>query len=80
MYTNDFDVEGLSMDALTAIINRQLWDYNQLKKKLENLRNWKNMNSYDIGGDFKYRNSAKVHYAQTEEEIQRIMEENESDV
>lgn len=48
------------------------------EEKLENLRNWRNMNSGEIGGAFKYRNSAKVHYAQTEEEIKRIMEENEN--
>ena len=36
------------------------------------------MNSGEIGGAFKYRNSPKVHYAQTEEEIKRIMEENEN--
>lgn len=80
MYTNDFDIEGLSMDALTAIINRQLWDYTQLKHKLENLRKWKNMNSYEIGGAFKYKNSSKVHYAQSQEEISRIMEEEEGAV
>lgn len=80
MYNSDFDIEGLSMDALTAIIQRQLWDYTQLKKKLENLRKWKNMNSYEIGGAFKYKNSAKVHYAQSEQEVKRIMEENEGAV
>ena len=80
MYTNDFDIEGLSMDALTAIIRRQLWDYSQLKKKIENLKHWRDMNSYDIGGAFKYRNSAKVHYAQSEQEVKRIMEENEGAV
>ena len=80
MYTSDFDIEGLSMDALVAIMQRRMWDYSQLKKKIENLKRWKNMNSYDIGGAFKYRNSAKVHYAQTEEEIARIMEENEGAV
>lgn len=68
------------MDALVAIMQRRMWDYSQLKKKIENLKRWKNMNSYDIGGAFKYRNSAKVHYAQTEEEIARIMEENEGAV
>lgn len=78
MYTNEWDVEGMSMDALVAIMQRRMWDYTQLKKKLENLRNWRNMNSSEIGGAFKYRNSAKVHYAQTEEEIKRIMEENEN--
>lgn len=66
------------MDALVAIMQRRMWDYTQLKHKLENLRRWKNMNSYEIGGAFKYKNSAKVHYAQTEEEIARIMEENEN--
>lgn len=78
MYTNEWDVEGMSMDALVAIMQRRMWDYTQLKKKLENLRSWRNMNSGEIGGAFKYRNSAKVHYAQTEEEIKRIMEENEN--
>lgn len=80
MYTSDFDIEGLSMDALVAIMQRRMWDYSQLKKKLENLRNWKNMNSYEIGGAFKYKNSAKVHYAQSEQEVKRIMEENEGGV
>lgn len=41
------------------------------------------MNSGEIGGAFKYRNSAKVHTAQAEDEIKRIMaqaemEENEN--
>ena len=78
MYTSDFDIDNIAMDALVAIMQRRMWDYSQLKKKLESLRHWKNVNSYDIGGAFKYRNSAKVHYAQTEEEIARIMEENEN--
>lgn len=80
MYTSDFDIEGLSMDALVAIMERRMWDYSQLKKKIENLKHWRDMNSRDIGGAFKYRNSAKVHYAQTEDEIKRIMEENEGAV
>lgn len=75
MYTNNFDIEGLSMDALMAIMQRRMWDYTQLKKKLESLKKWKNMNSYEIGGAFKYKNSAKVHMAQSQEEIARIMEE-----
>ena len=80
MYTSDFDIEGLSMDALVAIMERRMWDYSQLKKKIENLKHWRDMNSGEIGGAFKYKNSAKVHYAQTEEEIARIMEENEGAV
>ena len=68
------------MDALVAIMQRRMWDYTQLKRKLENLRKWKNMNSYEIGGAFKYKNSAKVHYAQSQEEVKRIMEENEGAV
>lgn len=80
MYTSDFDIEGLSMDALVAIMERRMWDYSQLKKKIENLKHWRDMNSGEIGGAFKYRNSAKVHYAQTEDEIARIMEENEGAV
>ena len=80
MYTSDFDIDGLSMDALLAIMQRRMWDYSQLKKKIENLKHWRDMNSGEIGGAFKYRNSAKVHYAQTEEEIARIMEENEGAV
>lgn len=80
MYTSDFDIEGLSMDALVAIMQRRMWDYSQLKKKIENLKHWRDMNSYEVGGAFKYRNSAKVHYAQSEEEIQRIMEEAEGAV
>ena len=36
------------------------------------------MNSGEIGGAFKYKNSAKVHTAQAEDEIKRIMEENEN--
>lgn len=36
------------------------------------------MNSSEIGGAFKYRNSAKVHMAQAEDEIKRIMAENEN--
>lgn len=77
MYTNDFDIEGLSMDALVAIMQRRMWDYSQLKKKIENLRHWRNMNSGEIGGAFKYKNSSKVHYAQTEKEIQKMIEENQ---
>lgn len=77
MYTNDFDIEGLSMDALIAILQHKMWDYSQLKKKIENLRHWRNMNSGEIGGSFKYKNSSKVHYAQTEKEIQKMMEENQ---
>lgn len=80
MYTNDFDIEGLSMDALMAIMQRRMWDYTQLKKKLESLKKWKNMNSYEIGGAFKYKNSAKVHYAQSQDEMNRIMEEYESGI
>lgn len=68
------------MDALMAIMQRRMFDYTQLKKKLEALKRWKNMNSYEIGGAFKYKNSAKVHMAQTEEEISRIMEEQESGI
>ena len=68
------------MDALVAIMQRRMWDYSQLKKKIENLKHWRDMNSSEIGGAFKYRNSAKVHYAQSEEEIQRIMEEAEGAV
>ncbi len=68
------------MDALVAIMQRRMWDYSQLKKKIENLKHWRDMNSYEVGGAFKYRNSAKVHYAQSEEEIQRIMEEAEGAV
>lgn len=77
MYTNDFDIEGLSMDALIAILQHKMWDYSQLKKKIENLRHWRNMNSGEIGGAFKYKNSSKVHYAQTEREIQKMIEENQ---
>lgn len=80
MYKSDFDIDGLSLDALMAILQHKLWDYSQLKKKIENLKHWRDMNSGDIGGAFKYRNSAKVHYAQTEDEIKRIMEENEGAV
>lgn len=76
MFISDFDVEGLSMDALVAIMQRRMWDYTQLKNKLENLKHWRNMNSGEIGGAFKYKNSSKVHYAQTEKEIQKMMEEN----
>lgn len=80
MYKSDFDIDGLSLDALMAILQHKLWDYSQLKKKIENLKHWRDMNSGEIGGAFKYRNSAKVHYAQTEDEIARIMEENEGAV
>lgn len=68
------------MDALVAIMERRMWDYTQLKKKISNLKHWRDMNSGEIGGAFKYKNSAKVHYAQTEEEIQRIMGEEEGAV
>lgn len=80
MYKSDFDIENIAMDALMAILQHKLWDYSQLKKKLENLRKWKNMNSREIGGAFKYKNSAKVHYTQSQEEVKRIMEENEGAV
>ena len=78
MYKSDFDVEGLSMDALTAILQHKLWDYSQLKNKISNLKHWRDMNSGEIGGAFKYKNSAKVHYAQSEQELKRIMEGNEN--
>ena len=77
MYKSDFDVDGLSMDALMAILTGKRWDYTQIKRKIECLKRWKDMNSYEIGGAFKYKNSSKVHYAQTEKEIQKMMEENE---
>lgn len=77
MYKSDFDIDGLSMDALMAILTGKRWDYIQIKRKIECLKRWKDMNSYEIGGAFKYRNSSKVHYAQTEKEIQKMMEENE---
>lgn len=77
MYKSDFDIDGLSMDALMAILTGKRWDYIQIKRKIECLKRWKDMNSGEIGGAFKYKNSAKVHYAQTEKEIQKMMEENE---
>ena len=80
MYTNDFDIQGISMDALMAIMQRRMFDYTQLKKKLENLRRWKDMNSGEIGGAFLYKTKVKVHQAQTQEEIARIMEEQESGI
>lgn len=75
MYKSDFDLDGLALDALQAILNRRMFDYTQLKKKIECLKKWKNMNSYEIGGAFKYKNSAKVHYRQSQEEMAKIMEE-----
>ena len=65
-----------------CIMQRRMFEYSQLKKKLENVKRWRNMNSGEIGGAFKYKNSAKVHMAQAEDEIKRIMtqaemEENE---
>jgi hypothetical protein len=75
MYKSDFDVDGLSMDALMAILSGKRWDYAQLKKKLESLKRWKNMNSGEIGGAFIWKSKQKVHYAQTQEEISRMMEE-----
>lgn len=77
MYKSDFDIDGLSMDALMAILTGKRWDYIQIKRKIECLKRWKDMNSYEIGGAFKYKNSSKVRYAQTEKEIQKMMEENE---
>lgn len=76
MYKSDFDIDGLSMDALMAILTGKRWDYIQIKRKIECLKRWKDMNSGEISGAFKYKNSAKVHYAQTEKEIQKMMEEN----
>lgn len=78
MYTNDFDVQNIAIDALMCIMQRRMWEYSQLKRKLENVKRWRNMNSGEIGGAFKYRNSAKVHMAQTEDEIKRITEEAEN--
>lgn len=78
MYTNDFDVQNIAIDALMCIMQRRMWEYSQLKRKLENVKRWRNMNSGEIGGAFKYRNSAKVHMAQTEDEIKRIREEAEN--
>lgn len=75
MYTNEWDVENIAIDALMCIMERRMFEYTQLKKKLENIKRWKNMNSGEIGGAFKYKNSSKVHYAQTEKEIQKMMEE-----
>ena len=77
MYKSDFDIDGLSMDALMAILTGKRWDYTQIKRKIECLKWWNDMNAYEIGGAFKYKNSSKVHYAQTEKEIQKIIEENE---
>lgn len=77
MYTNEWDVENIAIDALMCIMERRMWEYTQLKRKIENIKRWRNMNSGEIGGAFKYKNSAKVHYAQTEKEIQKMMEENE---
>ena len=77
MYKSDFDIDGLSMDALMAILTGKRWDYTQIKRKIECLKRWKDMNSYEIGGAFKYKNSSKVHYAQTEKEIQKMIKENE---
>lgn len=77
MYKSDFDIDGLSMDALMAILTGKRWDYTQIKHKIECLKRWKDMNSYEIGGAFKYKNSSKVHYAQTEKEIQKMIEENQ---
>lgn len=76
MYTNEWDVENIAIDALMCIMERRMWEYTQLKRKIENIKRWRNMNSGEIGGAFKYKNSAKVHYAQTEKEIQKMMEEN----
>lgn len=78
MYTNDFDVQNIAIDALMCIMQRRMFEYSQLKKKLENVKRWRNMNSDEIGGSFKYRNSAKVHTAQAEDEIKRMIEENEN--
>ena len=77
MYKSDFDIDGLSMDAVMAILTGKRWDYTQIKRKIECLKRWRDMNSGEIGGAFKYKNSSKVHYAQTEKEIQKMMEENE---
>lgn len=76
MYTNEWDVENIAIDALMCIMERRMWEYTQLKRKIENIKRWRNMNSGEIGGAFKYKNSSKVHYAQTEKEIQKMMEEN----
>jgi len=75
LYTNEWDLDGLALDALQAILARRMWDYTQLKKKIESLKRWKNMNSYEIGGAYKYKNSAKVHQRQSKEEMKAIMEE-----
>lgn len=77
MYTNEWDVEGMSIDALMAIIERRMWDYTQLKKKIAQMKHFRDMNTNEIGGAFKYKNSAKVHMAQSQDEISRIMEEQE---
>lgn len=73
MYKNEWDVDGMSMDALMAIMSRRLFDYTQLKKKIAQVKHFKDVNSYEIGGAFKYKNSAKVHYAQSQEEINRVL-------
>lgn len=80
MYNSDFDLDGLALDALQAIMARRMWDYSQIKKKIESLKRWKEMNSNEIGGAFKYKNSAKVHYRQSQEEMARIMEEYENGI
>lgn len=80
MYTSDFDLDGLSMDALMAILSGKRWDYTQIKRKIECLKKWKDMNSGEIGGAFLYKSKAKVHMAQTEDEIARIMEEQENGI
>ncbi len=80
MYNNDFDLDGLSMDALMAILTGKRWDYTQIKRKIECLKKWKDMNSGEIGGAFIWKSKQKVHMAQSQDEIARIMEEQESGI
>lgn len=79
MYQNDFDVQNIAIDALMAIMERRMFEYTQLKKKLVKIKHFRDINSYELGGAFKNKSKARVHQAQSQEEINRALEELEGE-
>lgn len=80
MYKSDWDLDGLSLDALMAILSGRRWDYTQIKRKIECLKKWRDMNFGETGGAFIWKSKAKVRNAQSQEEMNRIMEEYENGI
>lgn len=47
------EIEILPVLLVECIINRKFFDANNIKARQEEIRNWVNMNSGIIGGEFK---------------------------